>query len=86
MTDVPFAAVSGDASAAYSRCGTPATVTPAAGYLPNDASYTIRGNRCLIAPKVFESLRCQLGVAHRMLNILVPQPSLQCASVVASVG
>jgi hypothetical protein len=27
-----------------------------ASRIENDASYTIRGNRCLIAPKVFESL------------------------------
>jgi hypothetical protein len=32
---------------------------------------------CLIAPKVFEPVRCQLGVTHRVLNVSVPEPSLQ---------
>jgi hypothetical protein len=54
-------------------------------YLPNDASCTIRGNGCLIAPKVFEPVRCQLGVTHRVLNVSVPEPSLQRPGVVAGV-
>jgi GAF domain-containing protein len=28
-------------------------------------------------PKVFEPVRCQLGVTHRVLNVSVPEPSLQ---------
>jgi len=47
---------------------------------------TIRGNGCLIAPKVFEPVRCQLGVTHRVLNVSVPEPSLQRPGVVAGVG
>jgi hypothetical protein len=45
-------------------------------YLPNDASCTIRGNGFLIAPKVFEPVRCQLSVTHRVLDVLVAEPSL----------
>jgi hypothetical protein len=44
-----------------------------------------QGNGCLIAPKVFEPVRCQLGVTHRVLNVSVPEPSLQRPRVVASV-
>ena len=40
----------------------------------------------LLSPEIPKPIRGQLGVTHRVLNILVPQPSLQCASVVASVG
>ena len=44
------------------------------------------GNGCLIAPKVLEPVRRQLGVAHRVLNVSVPEPSLQRPGVVAGVG
>jgi hypothetical protein len=40
----------------------------------------------LLSPEIPKPIRGQLGVTHRVLNILVPQPTLQCASVVASVG
>jgi hypothetical protein len=36
-------------------------------------------------PKVFEPVRCQLGVPHRVLNVSVPEPSLQRPGVVAGV-
>src|SRR5215813_11541560 len=39
-----------------------------------------------LSPEVHKSIRGQLGVTHRVLNILVPQPSLQCPRVVAGVG
>src|SRR5262245_57500536 len=38
------------------------------------------------APEVLEPIRRQLGVAHGVLDVLVPQPSLQCPRVVAGVG
>src|SRR5262245_31267290 len=40
----------------------------------------------LLSPEIPKPIRAQLGVTHRVLNILVPQPSLQCPHVVASVG
>jgi type I restriction enzyme, R subunit len=46
----------------------------------------VRERKHASAPEVLERIGGQLGVTHRVLNILVPQPSLQCASVVASVG
>ena len=35
-----------------------------------------------LAPKVFEPRRCQLGIAHRVLDILVAEVGLQGARVV----
>src|SRR5215471_3430440 len=37
-------------------------------------------------PKVLEPMRRQFGVAHRVLDVLVPEVSLQRACVVAGVG
>jgi hypothetical protein len=37
------------------------------------------------APEVLEPMRCQLGVAHRMLDVLVTEVRLQRACVVARV-
>src|SRR5262249_9902818 len=39
-----------------------------------------------LAPEVLERVRCQLGVTHRVLNVSVPEPSLQRPGVVAGVG
>src|SRR5215813_15506665 len=39
-----------------------------------------------LAPEVLEPVRCQLGVTHRVLNVSVPEPSLQRPGVVAGVG
>src|SRR5262249_4883874 len=44
------------------------------------------GSGCLIAPEVFEPVRRQLGVAHRVLDVLVPEPSLQRPRVVTGIG
>src|SRR5262249_18940039 len=44
-----------------------------------------RRNRRLL-PAVLKSIRRKFGVTHRVLNVLVPQPSLQCPRVVAGVG
>src|SRR5215472_1519304 len=38
------------------------------------------------APEVLEPMRRQLGVAHRVLNVLVAEPSLKRPGVVAGVG
>src|SRR2546428_11101388 len=38
------------------------------------------------APEVLEPVRCQLGVAHGVLDVLVPKPCLQRPGVVAGVG
>src|SRR5690242_19799264 len=43
-------------------------------------------HQLLIAPEAFETGRGQLGVAHCMLDILVPEVGLQAASVDALVG
>jgi hypothetical protein len=40
----------------------------------------------LVPPKILEPRRRQLGVAHRMLDVLVTQVGLQRASIVASIG
>ena len=39
-----------------------------------------------LAPEVLEPVRRQLGVAHRVLDVLVPEPCLQRPGVVAGVG
>jgi hypothetical protein len=38
------------------------------------------------APEVLEPVRRQLGVTHRVLNVSVPEPSLQRPGVVAGIG
>src|SRR5262249_44884585 len=38
------------------------------------------------APEVLEAVRRQLGIAHGMLNVLVPEIRLQRSSIVAGVG
>jgi hypothetical protein len=40
---------------------------------------------CLAAPKVLETRRGQLCIAHRVLDVFVPEVSLQRPRVVASV-
>jgi hypothetical protein len=40
----------------------------------------------LSSPEVPEPIRCQLGVAHRVLDVLVAEICLQRAGVVAGVG
>src|SRR5256885_12592312 len=37
-------------------------------------------------PKVFQPVRCQLGVTHRVLDVLVAEPRLQCPGVMAGIG
>ena len=37
-------------------------------------------------PEVLKPIRCQLGVAHRVLDVLVPEPGLQRPGIVAGVG
>jgi hypothetical protein len=44
------------------------------------------GVRPLAAPEVLEPLRAHLGVAHRVLNVLVTQIGLQRPRIVALVG
>jgi hypothetical protein len=39
----------------------------------------------LIPPKVLEPIRCQLGVPHCVLDVLVPHPGLDRSGVVAGV-
>jgi len=39
-----------------------------------------------LSPEVLKSIRRKLGVAHRVLDVLVPEPSLQRPGVVAGVG
>jgi hypothetical protein len=39
-----------------------------------------------LVPEVLEPVRRQLGVAHRVLDVLVPEPNLQRPGVVAGVG
>src|SRR5262245_13362521 len=39
-----------------------------------------------LAPEVLEPVRRQFGVAHRVLDVLVPEPCLQRPGVVAGVG
>src|SRR5438105_15961037 len=39
-----------------------------------------------LPPKVLEPVWRQLGVAHRVLDVLVPESSLQRPGVVASIG
>ena len=40
----------------------------------------------VLPPEVAEAGRRKFGVAHRVLNVLVPEPSLQRPGVVAGVG
>jgi len=59
-----------------------------ASTMPDDtrlARVNYFGSRAVSTPEVLEPMRRQLGVAHRVLNILVPQPSLQRPCVVAGV-
>jgi hypothetical protein len=39
-----------------------------------------------VPPEVPEPCRAQLGVPHRVLNVLVPQPELKRPGVVAVIG
>jgi hypothetical protein len=39
-----------------------------------------------LPPEVLEPIRRQLGVAHRVLDVLVPKPCLQRPGVVATIG
>ena len=39
-----------------------------------------------LAPEVLEPIRRQLGIAHGVLNVLVPEICLEGASIVAFVG
>jgi hypothetical protein len=39
-----------------------------------------------LAPEVLEPIRCQLGVAHGVLNVLVPEVRLQRPRVVPGIG
>jgi hypothetical protein len=39
----------------------------------------------MLAPKVLEPVRRHLDIAHRVLNILVAEPSLQCSRVVTGI-
>src|SRR5262249_61422625 len=43
-------------------------------------------NGCLIAPEVFEPVRRQLGVTHRVLDVLVAEPCLQRPRTVPGIG
>src|SRR5437764_13944478 len=43
-----------------------------------------RGRR--LPPEVLEPVRRQLGIAHRVLDVLVAEPRLQRAGVVAGIG
>src|SRR5262249_30092127 len=47
--------------------------------------YTCRSDRRL-SPEVLKSIRRQLGVAHHVLNVLVPEPCLQRPRVVPGIG
>ena len=49
------------------------------------STWQTRVPRCVSAPKVLEPVGRQFGVAHSVLDVLVPQPSLQRPRVVAGV-
>ena len=38
------------------------------------------------APEVLKPIRSQLGVTHRVLDVLVAEPRLQCPGVMAGIG
>jgi hypothetical protein len=71
-----------------------ATKSPAiaAGELSSEAqreprSWSLcRSQARRLSPKVLKAIRRQLGVAHRMLDIAVPEICLQGAGVVALIG
>ena len=65
-----------------SACGSTAGAGRAVAQLARPAA---RRDRRL-SPEVLKSIRRKLGVAHRVLNVLVPEPSLQCPGVLAGVG
>ena len=39
-----------------------------------------------LPPEVFEPIRGQLGVAHRVLDVVVPEVGLQSARIVPGIG
>src|SRR5215510_6715647 len=41
---------------------------------------------CALSPEVSKAIRRQLGIAHRMLNVLVAKVGLQRAGIVTGVG
>jgi hypothetical protein len=45
-----------------------------------------RGTAASRAPEIAEPVRRKLGIAHRVLNVLVPEPGLQRPRVVAGIG
>jgi hypothetical protein len=61
----------------------PATHNRACGPCPRSAAST-PGK--LLAPKVLEPCRRQLGVAHRVLDVFVPEVGLERPRVMAGVG
>ena len=40
----------------------------------------------LLSPEIPKPIRGQLGVTHRVLDVLVAEPRLQCPGVMAGVG
>ena len=42
--------------------------------------------RLRLPPEILEPIRCQLGVAHRVLDVFVAEPRLQRPRVMAGVG
>jgi hypothetical protein len=45
-----------------------------------------RGTAASRAPEIAEPVRRKLGIAHRVLNVLMPEPGLQRPAVVAGIG
>ena len=45
-----------------------------------------RGTAASRAPEIAEPVRRKLGIAHRVLNVLMPEPGLQRPGVVAGIG
>src|SRR6516162_935645 len=63
---------------------------PATIILPNRRTRAIRGRSGKrwgsVPPEILEAVRRKLGVAYRMLDVLVPEPSLQRPGVVSRIG
>lgn len=67
------------------RCLSPVThVCEARSMAPHPTQ--LKGYLVLIPPKILKSLRCQLGVLHRMLNVAMAQEELDGARILLVVG
>jgi len=61
--------------------------TPGGGRTSGSAAYWAQfGVELRSAPEILEAIRRKLGVAHRVLDILVAEPRLQRPGVMAGIG